>query len=156
MSVARNRLANGVLDVEAARKVRDDILTDADELAKKPFGWDETENGDPFLPVRQDSYQEVYRLFHSGYGVDLRCLPRPDLTLGVDGTIVLFFRREKRGMAIHVKCKAVVHCFMEIHESDGIACLDKLVRLAQGTPATGYAAEIDEWSDWFLGLEEIG
>jgi hypothetical protein len=151
MSKTRNKLANGVIDLERATLVKIEVEDDIDDLAKKKFGW----NGAHALPVRQDVVAEIKHRLLSHYGMDLRCLAKPDLIPGKDGTVAIIFRHGMRKLKLHVLCHAVVHCFAEDCQG-GSYTLDKLVRMAQGAPATGYAAEIDEWADWLLGLEKIG
>jgi hypothetical protein len=150
MSVLRNQLGSGVIAVDLARRVKLDIADAVAELAKKRYGWD----GESALPVRQDVIEEIRDRLLSPYGMDMRHLPMPDVSPSPDGTVALYFRIGHKCLTVHVKSRSVVHCFIANGSVEGrVFCMDKLVRMALGSPATGYAAEIDEWADWLLGLQ---
>jgi hypothetical protein len=141
------------MDMDArSMTVKQDIVNELAEFARKPFNW----NGDHSLPVRPDVVDEIaYRLLGT-YGIDFRGLPDPEMFMGNDGSIALVFRKGRRTLKVCVKCAGIIHCFAESHHADDVCLRDKLVRLPKTTPATGYAVEVDEWADWLLGLEDIG
>lgn len=145
MSAIRNKLSEGVIGIEKARRVKLDILDDLEELEKKPYGWSGSVSGS--LPIRHDVAREIRERLLGTYGMDLRSLPRADVLMMDDGTVRIRFTVKKRRLMIDVLCHAVVNV---LANNGDTYSLDAKLRLAKGAPATGYTCEIDAWTDWLL------
>lgn len=143
MSEIRTRLPVGADEGDEARKVRQSILDDIDVIERKPFN----SNSHHSLPVRPDVVDEIRHRMMGSYGMSLGDMPTPYVALNSDGTVSLTFAIHPRTLTINVLCGRVVQ--FRGRRQHGYA-IDGLIKLPLGSPATGYAVEIDEVTDWLL------